>query len=757
MISNTLNESTHKLQDVWKAFCKDRQINGSCIAFKDGTFSLILDALGENSLEVCKSCGFTELQFDQLRAFLEKLEHQCLLTLFIAFEKFKSRHTSQSVNSCSPSLENETESAQVIENDISLTDHIATTFDKGVHSNAQKGGGALGNFGEKNCSRKRMIQNTGKKRRHVSACPWENSAAVIEKALAEHEDSSSELGRGKRKKFTKMQFDMSNEAQSQKLTLVSKGKRQASIKDAATKKGRPEMPVCKMSQSSGNGENAEGLKTSQKEISHEKDREDDSVKLKTAVFMKSEEGESPEKSSEEDYRELESDEDFKSPAVSGRTAKLGSKHKPEEVGERTDFECDDLAPIICSMCKEKLSKSRDLIRHWKLIHKTEDQDTPLNLFYCDVCHESFQAPRRFKLHYRIHSGARPHSCKLCVKKFRIYKGLKDHMMCHTKEKPFACPQCPKRFVNKKLMNHHIKVHNNEVVPRVCELCGKQYQTLLGLKLHYRVHAGLRPHKCDVCGMAFTQRCSLQIHKRLHTGDKRHICDVCGWRFNTNNALVTHRRVHTGERPYKCTQCPFQAASSSCLKDHQIVHSSAKPFPCHAPGCNKYFKRQAHLMTHLKKKHSGLKPYACSLCNARFAMVSELLHHQKSDACEGGRIKLETAPEIGIKAEVDQSQTHFESETLPSVEGAGLQTKTVVVFENQSSGIEDQAAPRVFANGQSNLIENPGQEFQVSHHKLADNEENQIVIHIVTEPGAEGAEVVLSEEEMAAIVRLSQQI
>ena len=757
MTSHSLDHLNDRLQDVWTEFCKDRQMHGSCFALKNGVFSLILDALGENSIEICKACGFTEPQFNQLRLLLVKVEQQYLLTLFIAFENFKSRSMSQSDRMSSNA--EELALATVKQRPISSTDSN-TLVDKALHPNAEEDETALGNLKKKPSSRKRSIPNASHKECRVSLRKLDYSVAINERVQVKHENLAAdhlELGRGKRKKFIKRQFDMLDAAQSRKTTLISK--KQASSKESAAEKDKLEIPVYKTDGPLAVGDDliAETQKLEessnlQKNFLHDKDPENPAFEEENSSEKTRNNNFSFTKHGCEDI----SEEECKSLAVTGGSgsdsARIRSKYKTQEAGERTDFECDNLAPIICSICKEKLPNSRDLFKHWKQVHK-ENHDAPLNMFYCDVCNETFNAPRKFKLHYRIHSGARPHSCHLCDKKFRIYKGLMDHMLCHTKEKPFACLQCPKRFVNKKLLNHHIKVHNNEVVPRVCELCGKQYQTSLGLKLHYRVHAGLRPHKCDVCGMAFTQRCSLQIHKRLHTGDKRHICDVCGWRFNTNNALVTHRRVHTGERPYKCSQCPFQAASSSCLKDHQIVHSTAKPFLCRAPGCNKYFKRQAHLMTHLKKKHSGLKPYICHLCNAAFAMVSELLHHQKSDACDGGRIKREAFLQLETKPDFAESL----SEPLNNIEGTDHQNKTVMMFEN-SEEVGDKDTPSVFGKSKPKFIQTSAQEFQVSHlTEVPDNEENQIVIHIVTEPGAEGTEVVLSEEEMAAIVRLSQQM
>ncbi|GFR95693.1 zinc finger protein 16 [Elysia marginata] len=780
---------TDVLQDSWKAFCKDQQMLGNPFAIKDGTFSLILDALGENFSEVYKACGFIEAQFGQLHQLLVKAEQQCLLSLFVAFHNYRSLSTKPQAR-----LVRSTEKPAPANVNLEVphspcnTVSIPTTI-----PSVKMYGEASKNRETDDAMSEKLVSNVGRKQLSVSLRKSDDPASAGEKTRPTISENKVhlklddlEMGRGKRKKYAKLQFDMFDDklpkksaTGTRKVGLPARDDKMRDIAslEPAIEDKECEVNVCKKKKISVSQESLvlekeeaaeQNINAESRTVLHNCSRISNDTKTVHAslnpdtsdsseVEKKDSPGKSHNRLSVSAASDCEEDTLSFSEATKSkikRTARSKSD-QDEMAGERTDFDCDDLAPIKCSYCKIQLPRSRDLFRHWKQEHKNEEHDKPLNLFYCDVCHKSFDAPRKFKLHYRIHSGARPHACKLCGKKFRICKGLKDHLLCHTNERPFACSQCPKRFISKKLLNQHVKVHKNENEPRVCELCGKQYQSLLGLKLHYRVHAGIRPHKCDVCGMAFTQRCSLQIHKRLHTGDKRHICDVCGWRFNTNNALVTHRRVHTGERPYKCSQCSFTAASSSCLRDHEIVHSSAKPFKCNAPDCNKYFKRQAHLMMHLKKKHAGLKPYACKLCGARFAMVSQLLLHQKSDACDGGRIKREPTPEPEFKSAKTSSEplsTKSARIVMPN-----QQVQTVAILENQED-LKEIDSPQIFVKRKQKYSETPAQEFEISHvTEFPYVEENQIVIHVVSEPGTENTEVVLSEEEMAAIVRLSQQM
>ncbi|GFO16148.1 Zinc finger protein 16 [Plakobranchus ocellatus] len=755
---------SEELLKTWEAFQKERQnVAGSC-AFVNGVFSLVFDVVDGKVHELYRACGFSETQFENLHLLLIKVEQMCLFKLVCAFESFKLHYEAESMSPKDEGLSSAVTQGRKVKQKYSINNEAACTSYKKSESTVNE-----------------LSRVMAKKKRI--------------KESFNLDVNNSEMGRGKRKKIAKLQFDMIDEVCDKKeipprteQNVESKHLSNCSVsfRNMITTESKRAEKLTLENQSMGSALNMKQLKTSnnfdqnlsghgcnpetvKKEwgISSEKKNSGDCENQGVVHSIQAN------KQGTADTSDQREGDGFLSENVSEETVKVesgnicrklvsdnssNSKHEIKQFGgERTDFECDNLAPIICSICKEMLAKSRDLFKHWKKIHKKDYEKSgepvvPPSLFYCEVCHESFDAPRRFKLHYRIHSGARPHACQVCGKKFRIFKGLMDHMMCHTKEKPFACPQCPKQFINKKLLNYHIKVHNNEIVPRVCEKCGKQYQTALGLKLHYRVHAGIRPHKCDVCGMAFTQRCSLQIHKRLHTGDKRHVCDVCGWKFNTNNALLTHRRVHTGERPYKCSECPFRAASSSCIKDHQIVHSKAKPFPCRAPGCDKYFKRQAHLMTHLKKKHSGLKPYSCTLCGAKFAMVSELTHHQKSDACDGGRIKKEASPE----PEVKQGPPDPISDLHLVTTGHASQTVSLPLPDGKAVWQQEDDGPRIHGRKKLKPQQASTQVIQVTDlTEVPVAGEDQIVIQIFTESGAESTDVVLSEEEMAAILRLSQ--
>ena len=48
---------------------------------------------------------------------------------------------------------------------------------------------------------------------------------------------------------------------------------------------------------------------------------------------------------------------------------------------------------------------------------------------------------------------------------------------------------------------------------VCIECGQSFSFPSALKVHHRIHAGVKPHVCSECGKSFTQKNNLYRHLR----------------------------------------------------------------------------------------------------------------------------------------------------------------------------------------------------------------------------------------------------
>ncbi|KAG8447583.1 hypothetical protein GDO86_014912 [Hymenochirus boettgeri] len=108
-----------------------------------------------------------------------------------------------------------------------------------------------------------------------------------------------------------------------------------------------------------------------------------------------------------------------------------------------------------------------------------------------------------------------------------------------------------------------------------------------------------------------------------TADTYH-CVKCNKVFSTSHGLEVHvRRSHSGTRPFVCNICGKSFGHAVSLEQHLNVHSQERSFECKM--CGKTFKRSSTLSTHLLI-HSDTRPYPCHFCGKRFHQKSDMKKH-----------------------------------------------------------------------------------------------------------------------------------
>uniref|UniRef100_A0A8C3VZX0 Growth factor independent 1B transcriptional repressor n=1 Tax=Catagonus wagneri TaxID=51154 RepID=A0A8C3VZX0_9CETA len=102
------------------------------------------------------------------------------------------------------------------------------------------------------------------------------------------------------------------------------------------------------------------------------------------------------------------------------------------------------------------------------------------------------------------------------------------------------------------------------------------------------------------------------------------CVKCNKVFSTPHGLEVHvRRSHSGTRPFACDVCGKTFGHAVSLEQHTHVHSQERSFECRM--CGKAFKRSSTLSTHLLI-HSDTRPYPCQFCGKRFHQKSDMKKH-----------------------------------------------------------------------------------------------------------------------------------
>ena len=191
---------------------------------------------------------------------------------------------------------------------------------------------------------------------------------------------------------------------------------------------------------------------------------------------------------------------------------------------------------------------------------------------------------------------------------------------------FKCPDCPNSYSDKSvLLGHRIMLH--------------------GARANFT---------CNFCHYGFVYKCQLRDHHRkkhsepdenlirkpAKTIDPKYInkdCEFkfqchCGASFKYRHSFLDHMMMHkvkeTGVKEFACDLCNVRFTIKCNLDRHnKAVHLKIKPFACLEKGCPKKFSTRAGLKVH-QNFHNGNKPYICKFCETKYSDPSTLHKHLK---------------------------------------------------------------------------------------------------------------------------------
>lgn len=113
-------------------------------------------------------------------------------------------------------------------------------------------------------------------------------------------------------------------------------------------------------------------------------------------------------------------------------------------------------------------------------------------------------------------------CPNCSAKLQDEATFKSHV-----EKCLESSECSVVFPTKNDLKVHLSQEHGKCMPFSCHLCGKEYQSAMGLTYHMRAHEG-RFYQCSVCDAKLTQKSSMRRHLIKVHGVAQ--CNVCSGIF-----------------------------------------------------------------------------------------------------------------------------------------------------------------------------------------------------------------------------------
>ncbi|XP_025163414.1 uncharacterized protein LOC105188143 isoform X2 [Harpegnathos saltator] len=300
---------------------------------------------------------------------------------------------------------------------------------------------------------------------------------------------------------------------------------------------------------------------------------------------------------------------------------------------------DSLYGQLCEVCGERFKHQGTLDQHRKTQHTILEK-----IYQCPKCPKKFAFKQKLSFHLKsVHTTLRAFLCEDCGADFKNPASLRHHRI--RKHQPVGnkreCPVCRKLVPFYSLSKH---MHTHKAYSIQCPHCDKMFKNSSTLKQHVRIHEDQRQYRCDTCGVGFNRRDGLRLHMRVHQktdsrGLKECSCQVCGEKFPNHSTLVIHRnREHKDGRQYTCHICNRSMISTRSLEWHMShIHNETMPgivrddnmpekkrVSCYH--CNKTFKTEMILRTHIKKTHMEKDPMKCPDCGDAFTSEVRLRHH-----------------------------------------------------------------------------------------------------------------------------------
>ncbi|XP_020813423.1 testis-specific zinc finger protein topi [Drosophila serrata] len=291
-----------------------------------------------------------------------------------------------------------------------------------------------------------------------------------------------------------------------------------------------------------------------------------------------------------------------------------------------------------------------------------------SVLQCEFCDYLFSDITELLAHSATHPVKRRFECTACDIKMDTAKEARLHFeadcifmreavksLSVSVSRFFVCNVCELKFANSELLQDHRCTYHH-YFPRLslhgtrlllpCDFCEVMFECASEVQPHNEekhsskkkrekdsrgsaASGRQRQYLCDICGKSYTQSSHLWQHLRFHQGVKPFVCpeEKCDRKFTIRPDLNDHiRKCHTGERPFHCLVCGKRFLTGSVFYQHRLIHRGERRYECEE--CGKRFYRADALKNH-QRIHTGEKPFSCLFCTKTFRQRGDRDKHMRA--------------------------------------------------------------------------------------------------------------------------------
>ena len=234
------------------------------------------------------------------------------------------------------------------------------------------------------------------------------------------------------------------------------------------------------------------------------------------------------------------------------------------------------------------------------------EDTEMHwVITCRTCKRGFDDDSSLQNHLLSHTDRPRYMCPTSDKVFTYHTSFKTYLAHHASDTAYQCQLCQRHFSSARALKRHSFTHPDQDIPPPCiNFVSKVRSQVVSVSEgKEKVEEKLQAKTC-----IRSPSCQNRLPGKAHANESEESVDC--WKVRRKSGRET-------DTPVNCPVCGATVSRARNLKIHMRKHTGEKPFICSV--CNKAFRHRASYRLHLKHK-------CCSSCDSgREPVVKEEPH------------------------------------------------------------------------------------------------------------------------------------